>query len=61
MAGGARGRGPLGGEAGGPAARLLVADVRDRGSVCPDELVAWELTVNDPGRLWLPGIGMPMN
>jgi hypothetical protein len=43
------------------AARLLVADVRGRGSVCPDELVAWELTVNDRGRLWLPGIGMPVN
>ncbi|MFG3037476.1 hypothetical protein ACGFYZ_11275 [Streptomyces sp. NPDC048330] len=43
------------------AARLLVADVRARGSVCPDELVAWELTVNDRGRLWLPGIGMPVN
>ncbi|MFF6776506.1 hypothetical protein ACFY8W_23515 [Streptomyces sp. NPDC012637] len=43
------------------AARLLVADVRGRGSACPDELVAWELTVNDHGRLWLPGIGMPVN
>ncbi|GGV99163.1 hypothetical protein GCM10010230_24620 [Streptomyces narbonensis] len=43
------------------AARLLVADVRARGSVCPDELVAWEVTVNDHGRLWLPGIGMPVN
>ncbi|MGW0122308.1 hypothetical protein [Streptomyces sp. NPDC003327] len=43
------------------AARLLVADVRGRGSVCPDELVAWELTVADRGRLWLPGIGMPVN
>lgn len=43
------------------AARLLVADVRGRGSVCPDELVAWEVTVNDHGRLWLPGIGMPVN
>ncbi|MFF8413978.1 hypothetical protein [Streptomyces omiyaensis] len=47
--------------AAGSAARLLVADVRGRGSVCPDELVAWELTVNDRGRLWLPGIGMPVN
>ncbi|MFF7177985.1 hypothetical protein [Streptomyces sp. NPDC008121] len=43
------------------AARLLVADVRGRGSVCPDELVAWELTVSDRGRLWLPGLGMPVN
>ncbi|MFD5766467.1 hypothetical protein ACFWIN_11680 [Streptomyces sp. NPDC127049] len=42
------------------AARLLVADVRARGSVCPDELVAWEPTVNDRGHLWLPGIGMPV-
>lgn len=47
--------------AGRSAARLLVADVRGRGSVCPDELVAWELTVNDHGQLWLPGIGMPVN
>ncbi|MFI8368351.1 hypothetical protein [Streptomyces sp. NPDC085466] len=48
-------------EAARSAARLLVADVRARGSVRPDELVAWELTVNDRGRLWLPGIGMPVN
>ncbi|GAA3386985.1 hypothetical protein [Streptomyces roseoviridis] len=48
-------------EAARSAARLLVADVRGRGSVCPDELVAWELTVNDRGGLWLPGIGMPVN
>ncbi|WP_230882917.1 hypothetical protein U0M97_00725 [Streptomyces venezuelae] len=48
-------------EAARSAARLLVADVRGRGSACPDEFVAWELTVNDHGRLWLPGIGMPVN
>ncbi|MGW1883090.1 hypothetical protein [Streptomyces sp. NPDC001970] len=42
----------------GAAARLTVAELRGRGAVSPDELVARDVGVNDRGELWLPGLGI---
>ncbi|MGW7364600.1 hypothetical protein ACWGI8_14515 [Streptomyces sp. NPDC054841] len=40
------------------AARLAVGELRARGAVTPDELVARDVGVNDRGELWLPGLGI---
>ncbi|MFE7774655.1 hypothetical protein ACFU5O_12250 [Streptomyces sp. NPDC057445] len=40
------------------AARLTVAELRARGAVSPEELEARDVSVNDRGELWLPGLGI---
>ncbi|MER6998892.1 hypothetical protein [Streptomyces sp. NPDC000410] len=40
------------------AARLAVMELRARGALAPDELMADDVGVNDRGELWLPGLGI---
>ncbi|WP_438296246.1 hypothetical protein [Streptomyces sp. HUAS TT7] len=38
-------------------ARVVIADLRARGTTCPDEVTAWDISAGDDGELWVPGIG----
>ncbi|MER5372594.1 hypothetical protein [Streptomyces sp. NPDC002553] len=42
-------------------ARLIVTDLRARGTVCPDEVTAWDISAGDHGELWVPGIGVDVH
>ncbi|MEU9118199.1 hypothetical protein AB0D04_42445 [Streptomyces sp. NPDC048483] len=39
-------------------ARVVVTDLRARGTTCPDEVTAWDVSAGDNGELWVPGIGV---
>lgn len=44
---------------GAPAAitHVVITDLRERGTVIPAEVRAWDISVGDNGELWVPGIG----
>ncbi|AVV44728.1 hypothetical protein C6376_28195 [Streptomyces sp. P3] len=42
-------------------ARMIVTDLRARGTVCPDEVTAWDISAGDNGELWVPGIGVDVH
>ncbi|MFE4874083.1 hypothetical protein [Streptomyces sp. NPDC056682] len=42
-------------------ARVVIADLRARGTTCPDEVTAWDISAGDDGDLWVPGIGFEVN
>ncbi|MFE9937165.1 hypothetical protein [Streptomyces hirsutus] len=37
-------------------ARVVITDLRARGTTCPDEVTAWDISAGDDGELWVPGI-----
>ncbi|MFJ5223110.1 hypothetical protein [Streptomyces sp. NPDC088400] len=39
-------------------ARVAITDLRARGTTCPDEVTAWDISAGDDGELWVPGIGV---
>ncbi|MFF3920553.1 hypothetical protein ACFYZB_45610 [Streptomyces sp. NPDC001852] len=42
-------------------ARVAITDLRARGTTCPDEVTAWDISAGDDGSLWVPGIGVDVN
>ncbi|WP_405484381.1 hypothetical protein [Streptomyces sp. NBC_00009] len=42
-------------------ARVVVTDLRARGTTCPDEVTAWDISAGDDGELWVPGIGVDVH
>ena len=42
-------------------ARVVITDLRARGTTCPDEVSAWDISVGDDGELWVPGIGVDVH
>ncbi|WP_199822133.1 hypothetical protein [Streptomyces sp. NRRL S-37] len=42
-------------------ARLIVTGLRARGTVCPDEVTAWDIGAGDAGDLWVHGIGVDVH
>ncbi|WP_217199868.1 hypothetical protein [Streptomyces buecherae] len=42
-------------------ARVVITDLRARGTVCPDEVTAWDISAGDNGELWVPGIGVDVS
>lgn len=39
-------------------ARVAITDLRARGTTCPAEVTAWDISAGDDGELWVPGIGV---
>jgi hypothetical protein len=37
--------------------RAVITDLVSRGTVCPDEVEAWDISAGDVGKLWVPGLG----
>jgi hypothetical protein len=42
-------------------ARVVVTDLRARGTTCPDEVTALDISAGDDGELWVPGIGVDVH
>ncbi|GAA4153299.1 hypothetical protein GCM10022285_66880 [Streptomyces tunisiensis] len=42
-------------------ARLIVTDLRARGTVSSHEVSAWDISAGDRGELWVPGIGVDVH
>ncbi|MEW1724859.1 hypothetical protein [Streptomyces sp. NPDC093109] len=41
--------------------RVIIADLRARGTTCPAEVTAWDISAGDNGELWVPGIGVEVH
>ncbi|MFD4764456.1 hypothetical protein ACFWOJ_38330 [Streptomyces sp. NPDC058439] len=42
-------------------ARVVITDLRVRGTTCPDDVTAWDISAGDDGNLWVPGIGVDVH